>query len=100
MTRFICPGCERSAFIAISPLWSYEARRWRLWLPPRKRWVGDLVKCANQKCQVVSVAGLSGIFQLEVAQQEARHEAQDREVNPPLREVSQVFDSDMKWFRD
>jgi len=104
VTSFICPGCGRSAFYAHAPIFDYAPRRWRVWLPPRKRWIGDLVRCANPRCHGVAVAGLNGVLRLEgVPPPPAAPPPEPGEQNgeaPKPREVSQIHDSDMRWFRD
>ena len=105
MTSFICPACQRSAFFSHAPIFDYAPRRWALWLPPRKRWIGDLVRCANPACLTVALAGLSGVIKLEgplAASAPPVSPISDGPAPPPRprpepREVSQVPDRDMRW---
>ena len=101
MTEFVCPKCHRSAFHALMPIWDYTPHRWLAWLPPRKRWIGDLVVCANLACQARSVAGYTGVI-------EYRGEPSQNGATPPVapptkpatRHINPVPDPDMPWFRD
>ena len=100
-SAFICPACNRSAFRAAAPIYDYTPRRWLVWLPPRKRWIGDFVICANAACQALSVAGLSGIVRLEAPKPPP--ESGERNGPPPeerkARPPDRLYDSDMRWFR-
>lgn len=99
-TSYVCPACERSSFQALSPVFRYEPRRWFLWLGPRKLRVGDIVRCVNPACGVVSLAGLGGVSRLQAPQPPptaAPSPEGAEDGKPPRRAVSQIHDSDLRW---
>lgn len=102
MSRFICPRCERSAFYAIRPMFTYTPRRWLAWLPPVKTWVGDLVCCANAACSTMAVAGPGGVVRIEPPPAAPENANANPDGEPQQRRVAPypMPDSDMKWFRE
>jgi len=86
------------------PVWAYESRRWLTWLGPCKRWIGDLVRCANPACQMIAMAGIGGLTRIEpkapVAASPAPDDGAAPDEKPPRREVSAIHDTDMRWYRD